>query len=51
MWRGNRLSFSYLMAHSDMHYDWCCFRVNKETYGEKTGRRFGLGLDANPAII
>jgi len=26
-------------------------RVNKETYGEKTGRRFGLGLDANPAII
>merc|ERR1711874_238874 len=24
---------------------------NKETYGEKTGRRFGLGLDANPAII
>merc|ERR1719205_428812 len=26
-------------------------RVNKETYGEKTGRRFGLGLDSNPAII
>lgn len=26
-------------------------RVNKETYGEKTGRRFGLGLDATPAII
>jgi len=26
-------------------------RVNKETYGEKTGRRFGLGLDNNPAII
>merc|ERR1712109_9639 len=25
--------------------------VNKETYGEKTGRRFGLGLDSNPAII
>merc|ERR1712226_14580 len=26
-------------------------RVNKETYGEKTGRRFGLGLDNAPAII
>merc|ERR1712080_603973 len=26
-------------------------RVNKETYGEKTGRRFGLGLDNKPAII
>jgi len=26
-------------------------RVNKETYGEKTGRRFGLGLDSKPAII
>lgn len=26
-------------------------RVNKETYGEKTGRRFGLGLDSTPALI
>lgn len=26
-------------------------RVNKETYGEKTGRRFGLGLDDNPTLI
>jgi len=26
-------------------------RLNKETYGEKTGRRFGLGLDSNPTII
>jgi len=26
-------------------------RVNKQTYGEKTGRRFELGLDNNPNII
>jgi len=26
-------------------------RVNKQTYGEKTGRRFALGLDNNPNII
>eukprot|EP00092_Neocalanus_flemingeri_P004799 GFUD01005167.1.p1 GENE.GFUD01005167.1~~GFUD01005167.1.p1 ORF type:complete len:350 (-),score=120.07 GFUD01005167.1:224-1273(-) len=26
-------------------------RVNKETYGEKTGRRFGLGLEDKPDII
>ena len=26
-------------------------RVNKETYGEKTGRRFELGLEDKPDII
>lgn len=26
-------------------------RVNKATYGEKTGRRFELGIDTNPQII
>merc|ERR1711935_197444 len=26
-------------------------RINKETYGEKTGRRFELGLDNTPNII
>jgi len=26
-------------------------RINKQTYGEKTGRRFELGLDNNPNII
>lgn len=26
-------------------------RVNKQTHGEKTGRRFSLGLDANPTLI
>jgi len=26
-------------------------RVHKQTYGEKTGRRFSLGLDANPTLI
>ena len=26
-------------------------RVNKETYGEKTGRRFELGLEERPDII
>jgi len=26
-------------------------RVNKQTYGEKTGRRFGMGLDNTPTLI
>lgn len=26
-------------------------RVNKQTHGEKTGRRFSLGLDNNPTLI
>lgn len=26
-------------------------KVNKETHGEKTGRRFQLGLDSNPVIL
>jgi len=26
-------------------------RVNKQTHGEKTGRRFSLGLDTNPMLI
>ena len=26
-------------------------QVNKQTHGEKTGRRFQLGLDSNPVLI